>query len=149
LPRNTTLTIEATTAANSISMKTCLELRLENARALAGNGPAEFARKVNITGQQANQMIGPNPTRGIGHEKAREIERAHGREVGWLDHDHSQNEELDTPAGWGALTEIERARVEGFISGLLAVRSSDPRQQQSPDDATPETAQNRRGSCKQ
>ena len=105
-------------------MKTCLELRLENARALAVDGPAEFARKLDMTGQQANQLIGPNPKRGIGHDKAREIERTHGKEPGWLDHDHSATGEADSPVGWGELTEVERARVEGFISGLLAARIS-------------------------
>ncbi len=73
-------------------MKTCLEIRLENARALAAGAPAEFSTKVGMTSQQANQLIGPNPKRGIGHEKAREIEDAYRKEMGWLDHDHSEDD---------------------------------------------------------
>ncbi len=76
-----------------------------------------------MTGQQANQLIGPNPKRSIGHEKAREIERAYGKEVGWLDHEHSKRLEPQAPIGWETLNEIERARVEGFISGITASRS--------------------------
>jgi hypothetical protein len=70
-------------------MKTCSEMRLENARALANGSPADFARNLGMTGQQANALIGPNPVRGIGHDKAREIEAAYGKPSGWLDHDHS------------------------------------------------------------
>lgn len=70
-------------------MKTCLEMRLENARALANGSPAEFARILKMTGQQANALIGPNPVRGIGHDKAREIESSYRKPAGWLDHDHS------------------------------------------------------------
>jgi hypothetical protein len=70
-------------------MKTCPEMRLENARALAGGSPAEFAKRLDMTNQQANALIGPNPVRGIGHDKAREIEAAYDKPVGWLDHEHS------------------------------------------------------------
>jgi hypothetical protein len=72
-------------------MKTCTEIRRENAQALAKEGPAEFARRVGMTGQQANQIIGPNPTRGIGDNMARKIEEAYGRDVGWLDNLHSSD----------------------------------------------------------
>lgn len=72
-------------------MKTCTEIRRSNAQTLAKEGPAEFARRVGMTGQQANQIIGPNPTRGIGDNKAREIEEAYGLETGWLDNVHSDD----------------------------------------------------------
>ncbi|MBR8054182.1 hypothetical protein [Burkholderia vietnamiensis] len=78
--------------ASLTGMKTCLEMRLENARGLAEGAPAEFARALNMTPQQANQLIGPNPKRGIGHAMARDIEDAYGKEVGWLDHDHSTDD---------------------------------------------------------
>lgn len=78
-------------------MKTCKEVRYENARALATAGPADFARKVSdvsekpMSGQQANQIIGPSATRGIGDDIARRIEAAYGKEEGWLDNDHNKN----------------------------------------------------------
>lgn len=77
-------------------MKTCKQMRLENARALAGGSSASFAKRLEMSGQQANALIGPNPLRGIGDEKAREIEEKYGKEIGWLDHDHSA-ENSDMP----------------------------------------------------
>lgn len=79
-------------------MKTAREIRYENARTLAADGPADFARKVSdvsgkpMSGQQANQIIGPKATRGIGPAVARRIEKAYGKEKGWLDTDHNQND---------------------------------------------------------
>lgn len=79
-------------------MKTCKEVRYENARALAAAGPADFARRVSdvsekpMSGQQANQIIGPSATRGIGDDIARRIEAAYGKENGWLDNDHNKND---------------------------------------------------------
>lgn len=81
-------------------MKTCKEMRYENARALADGRPAEFARKLSdvsekpMSGQQANQIIGPNANRGIGDEIARRIELAYGKEEGWLDHDWNVNSSI-------------------------------------------------------
>jgi hypothetical protein len=72
-------------------MKTSAEIRLINAQALATGGPAEFARRMEMTGQQANQIIGPHPKRQIGSTQARKIEEAYGKEIGWLDNDHSKN----------------------------------------------------------
>ena len=71
-------------------MKTSTEMRLENARALKGDGTtADFARLLEMEPQQANQIIGPNPKRGIGDDMARRIEIAYEKEIGWLDHDHT------------------------------------------------------------
>lgn len=81
-----------------VTMKTCKEVRYENARALASEGPAEFARKLSdvsdkpMSGQQANQIIGPSASRGIGDDMARRIETAYGKETGWLDTDHAKND---------------------------------------------------------
>lgn len=79
-------------------MKTSREIRYENARALAAAaGPADFSRKLSdvsdkpMSGQQANQIIGPSATRGIGDDIARRIEQAYGKEKGWLDNDHTKN----------------------------------------------------------
>ncbi len=81
-------------------MKTCKDIRRENARSLATEGPAEFAKRVSdasgvhMAPQQANQLIGPSADdpekgRGIGDEIARRIERAYDKEEGWLDHEQS------------------------------------------------------------
>jgi len=86
-------------------MKTCKQMRLENARALAGGSPASFAKRLEMSGQQANALIGPNPLRGIGDEKAREIEEKYGKEIGWLDHDHSaENSDMPNSGTYNALS---------------------------------------------
>jgi hypothetical protein len=75
-------------------MKTCRQIRYENARTLiVKDGPANFARKISsatedvMTPQQVNSWGGPNPRRGIGDDIARRIERAYEKEEGWLDHE--------------------------------------------------------------
>src|ERR1700742_2415248 len=93
-------------------MKTSKEMRLENARALA-DSPAEFARCLGMSNQQANALIGPNPVRGIGDEKAREIEEAFGREIGWLDHDHTVDiSDASNSGQYNALSGEARALIE-------------------------------------
>lgn len=90
--------IKMMAAATLKAMKTSREIRYENARSLAAAaGPADFARKLSevsdkpMSGQQANQIIGPAATRGIGTDVARRIEKAYGKEKGWLDTDHTKN----------------------------------------------------------
>lgn len=86
-------------------MKTCKEMRLENARTLAPN-PASFAKRLGMSSQQTNALIGPNPSRGIGDDKAREIEDAFGMESGWLDHDHSSEiSDAANSEGYNALSD--------------------------------------------
>lgn len=76
-------------------MKTCRQIRYENARALIvkEDGPAAFARRISdatgetMTPQQVNSWGGPNPSRGIGDDIARRIEKAYEKEEGWLDHE--------------------------------------------------------------
>jgi hypothetical protein len=93
-------------------MKTCSEMRLENARALSKGSPAEFARLLEMTSQQANALIGPNPVRGIGHDKAREIEAAYGKPSGWLDHDHStDSSEISNTGHNNALSDEARELI--------------------------------------
>lgn len=93
-------------------MKTSKEMRLENARALA-DSPAEFAKCLGMSNQQANALIGPNPVRGIGDEKAREIEEAFGREIGWLDHDHTVDiSDASNSASYNALSGEALALIE-------------------------------------
>jgi hypothetical protein len=74
-------------------MKTSRQIRYENARSLAVDGPADFARKLSdvsekpVSNQQVNSIIGPNASRGIGDDIARRIEQAYEKEEGWLDHE--------------------------------------------------------------
>ncbi|HEX7911740.1 MAG TPA: hypothetical protein VF534_27115 [Paraburkholderia sp.] len=83
-------------------MKTCRQIRYENARALMaeGDGPAAFAKKISgatdepMTPQQVNSWGGPNPRRGIGDDIARRIEKAHKKEEGWLDHEHAADSSI-------------------------------------------------------
>ncbi|OJA66566.1 repressor [Burkholderia ubonensis] len=88
-------------------MKTVSEIRRENARILAKDGPAEFARKIDSTTQQVNQTIGPNPTRNIGNVLARRIEAAFGLPKGWLDTEHETNE-TDSSVSAGKADLIKR-----------------------------------------
>jgi len=96
-------------------MKTCKEMRLENARALAGS-PAAFARKLGMSSQQANALIGPNPVRGIGDEKAREIEKRYEKETGWLDHDHeSASHDSSNSDRYNALSEQAKSLISCVV----------------------------------
>ena len=90
-------------------MKTVKEIRRENARSLATDGPAEFARAIESTTQQVNQFMGPNPTRNIGDTIARRIEERFGKPVGWLDVEHKA-EQPDSPS---------KASSRDLIKGLL------------------------------
>jgi len=67
------------------------ELRRRNARLLMeeAGGLAQFARRVGMSESQASQIVGKNPTRGIGNVIAPRIEQAFGKPPGWLDRDHS------------------------------------------------------------
>jgi hypothetical protein len=71
------------------AMKTVKEIRLDNARSLATDGPAEFARRIESSTQQVNQFMGPAPTRNIGDKLARRIEESFGKPSGWLDVEHT------------------------------------------------------------
>jgi len=68
-------------------MSTIANIRRENARALASlmGGHAELARRLGISDSQMNQTIGKNPSRNIGSNLARRIEKASDKEVGFLD----------------------------------------------------------------
>jgi SOS-response transcriptional repressor LexA len=76
-------------SANIRPMKTVKDIRRENARSLATEGPAKFAHTIESSTQQVNQTIGPNPTRNIGDALARRIESAFGKDFGWLDVEHT------------------------------------------------------------
>lgn len=66
------------------------DLRLHNARRLVeeAGGPSGFAKKLGMSDSQASQVVGSNPTRGIGNGLAPRIEKAFGKPTGWLDMEH-------------------------------------------------------------
>jgi len=68
------------------------EIRRKNMRALSeqiGGIPA-MAEKLDKDQNQIRHLIGNNPSRGIGHKIARELEAAFSKPTGWLDIDHSR-----------------------------------------------------------
>ncbi|HDR8989957.1 TPA: hypothetical protein QDA93_002568 [Burkholderia vietnamiensis] len=104
------------------------ELRREALnRLIETHGQAEVARRMQRLPQQINDMA---KSKSFGEKVALELERA------WRD--SSGGELIDLvaprprrnaslgPAGWASLGEIDRARVEAFISGLLAHGSNHP-----------------------
>lgn len=93
-------------------MKTVKEIRLVNARSLAPEGPAEFARRIESSTQQVNQFMGPSPTRNIGDKLARRIEAAFGKAEGWLDVEHIA-EQNDAPSKAGSQSILEQLLPEG------------------------------------
>lgn len=108
---------------------TSAELRLKNARALASQegGIAAFARKLKCSDSQASQIIGKTPTRGIGHQLARDIEQAFGKEKGWLDLPHDDSEEL-TPAAIDVAKSWMRLppKAQSLIAQLLGMGIANP-----------------------
>lgn len=72
--------------------QTSAQIRLQNLRALIdeAGGPANAARRLEMTDSQLSQIGGRNPIRNIGTTIARRIERAWGKPVGWLDVSHAQ-----------------------------------------------------------
>jgi hypothetical protein len=73
-------------------MSTAPEIRRKNARFLAERiGPTAFGQIAGMTQAQANNIIGPNPIRNIGHTMARRIEVAFKKPTGWLDVDHTRS----------------------------------------------------------
>lgn len=67
-------------------MPSIADIRREKARQLArdAGGQAEFARKVGYSDSRVSQLLGTNFIRNIGNRSAHEIERAFGKEDGWL-----------------------------------------------------------------
>lgn len=95
------------------------EIRRANARWLrdheAGGNQSEFGRRMGASNrQQVTNWIGPNPVKSIGHETARQIERAFGRPVGWLDERHPEH-----GAPLGSTISIQPMQSEGRLSSLL------------------------------
>lgn len=95
------------------------DIRRDNARWLrdheAGRNQAEFGRRMgSCNRQQVTNWIGIHPVKGIGHETARQIERAFGRPVGWLDERHpAEGKPL------GRTISIQAMPPEARLSSLL------------------------------
>lgn len=78
-------------------MKVIEEIRLENLRLLVKEtgGVAKFAEKAGKQQAQISQLLNQSPDsktkkpKAIGSSQARQLEKASGKEVGWMDHDHS------------------------------------------------------------
>lgn len=92
------------------------EVRLRNALILVeeAGGPAEFAKRIGMSDSQASQIIGKNPTRGIGNAVAPRIEEAFGKPSGWLDQPPS--EDPDTFSATGTVTPALTPRQQALIS---------------------------------
>ncbi|WP_175786369.1 hypothetical protein [Burkholderia cenocepacia] len=91
------------------------------------HGQAEVARRMKRVPQQINDMA---RSKSFGEKVALEFERA------WRDHTNGEVidllaprprvREAEMPAGWQHLDAIGRAKVEAFISGLLAQSPHQP-----------------------
>ena len=82
------------------------EIRRINARKLAATerSKVDFAEKIGKSPAQVGNWIGPNPTKSIGNDNARLIEKTYKKPRGWLDTNHTKNENTiaeSTPKGGG------------------------------------------------
>ncbi|HEJ2443611.1 TPA: hypothetical protein SLZ45_005176 [Burkholderia multivorans] len=85
------------------------------------HGQAEVARRMKRVPQQINDMA---RSKSFGEKVALEFERAWrestGGEVIDLLAPRPRVQQISVPPGWERLDEIGRAKVEAYISGLLA-----------------------------
>lgn len=92
-------------------MKTAKQIRRDNLRQLllAHGGPAGLARRMGKSdrGSTFSQIAGPNPTRDVGDQMARELETVLGLAVGWMDRDHAGSTNVeDAPESRGTVPVI-------------------------------------------
>lgn len=75
------------------STTTYSDISRSNARYLAESvgGFKRFCDKVGMAEAQVSQLIGKNPSRGIGRKVARRIEEAFDKPLGWIDQPHDEN----------------------------------------------------------
>lgn len=73
-------------------MKTIYEIRRDNARKLRDGtgGNSSFSSMIDREPTQVSRVIGKNPTKRIGDDLARHIEKCFDLPSGWLDKDHQQ-----------------------------------------------------------
>lgn len=79
-------------------MKTIREIRRDNVRYLRdqSGGNSLFAKKINREATQTSRILGNNPTKNIGEDLARHIERCFDLPEGWLDQAGQNTEENDS-----------------------------------------------------
>ncbi|MBT0721095.1 LexA family transcriptional repressor [Rosenbergiella collisarenosi] len=75
-------------------MKTIKEIRRGNARNLRDvtGGNSFFAERIDREATQTSRILGNNPTKNIGEDLARHIERCFDLPEGWLDQDRENTE---------------------------------------------------------
>lgn len=102
------------------------DIRVANARSLREQfypgygGGAAFAARVGLSRQYVNNIIGPSPTKAIGPEVARAIERAFDKPDGWLDHAHSPDSpELVTVVRADAALALRSGRLPGAMDASV------------------------------
>ncbi|MFS7161905.1 LexA family protein [Serratia proteamaculans] len=73
-------------------MKTIDEIRRDNARKLRDStgGNSSFSSMIDREPTQVSRVIGKNPTKNIGDDLARHIEKCFDLPAGWLDKEHQQ-----------------------------------------------------------
>lgn len=69
------------------------EIRYKNARSLINEegGLTEFGKKIGKAQSQVSSFAGSNPSKGIGNQIARQIEKAFNKPSGWMDKSHSED----------------------------------------------------------
>ena len=74
-------------------MKTIKEIRRSNARQLRdqAGGNSSFAKRIDREPTQTSRFLGDNPTKNIGDDLARHIEKCFNKPLGWLDQEQILN----------------------------------------------------------
>ncbi len=74
-------------------MKTIQEIRRDNARKLrdGAGGNSSFAALMDREATQISRIIGKNPTKNIGDDLARHMEKCFSLPTGWLDQEHDSS----------------------------------------------------------
>lgn len=79
------------------------EIRRNNFRQLVATHdkgePSLAAARLGKSPSQISHLIGPNPSKNIGRQIAREVEAGYGKPVGWLDQRHDTLESVELERG--------------------------------------------------
>ena len=72
------------------NLQSISQIRYINARALMQDAGSQVAMRqiINKSQSQVSQILGRNPSKAIGNNMARWIEKCFNKEYGWLDHAH-------------------------------------------------------------
>lgn len=78
-------------------MRTIKEIRRENARKLRDGvgGNSSFATQIDREPTQTSRFLGGNPTKNVGDDLARHIEKCFDLPTGWLDQEHQATNVVD------------------------------------------------------